>query len=302
MRLSSFSGHGGLGLIGAMALTLAAFCAGACRRQAEPAPEGLRVVSLAPNLTEMICALGGRDVLVGRTSACLYPPDIVRDVPLVGGFGAPSLEMLMALRPTLILDVALESEHTGRKIEALGYRRERIVCRRLQDIPDALIQVGGLVDRAAEAHSLADAMRQRLQEFEQDVPLGRRPSVYVEIWSDPVMTAGKHSFVADLVRLAGGNNIGDEVERDDYFSVSSEWVVARNPDMIISLSQSHRGDAGSAERQIASRSGWDRLDAVREGRVYWSANAGILTSPGPRVLDGLEELRTWIQAYADESR
>ncbi len=300
MRFSSFNRHGGRGLIGAMAL--AALWAGACRRQAEPAPEGLRVVSLAPNLTEMICAVGACDALVGRTSACLYPSDIVQDVPAVGGFGAPSLEMLMALHPTLIVDVALENEHTGRKIEALGFRRERIVCQRLPDIPDALVRIGVLVDRAEAGNALADAMRRRLREFEQNAPDGRRPSVYVEIWSDPVMTAGKHSFVAELVRLAGGDNIGDEVERDDYFRVSSEWVVARNPDMIVSLSQSHRGDAASAERQIASRSGWERLDAVRHGRVYRSENAGILTSPGPRVLDGVEELRTWIRAYGETSR
>ncbi len=301
MRAGATTGRGKMSSRMAATVLCAGLASFSCRRAETPpaGAEGLRVVSLAPNLTEMVFAVGGEAALVGRSSACLYPPDRVRAVPIAGDFGAPSLEALAALRPSAVVYVALENKHLADRIESFGIRCERIECRRLRDIPDALARVGALVNRAEQGEALADEMRRRFRELESAQFAGPRPTVFVEIWSDPVMTAGKHSFVADLVRLAGGDNIGDEVASADYFRVSSEWVLARNPDIILSLSQSHRGEPGSAERLIASRTGWDRLDAVRSGRVHHSARSDVLTLPGASVLEGLEEVRGWIRAWSE---
>jgi len=130
------------------ALALWLLVAAACRKpEREIATTGERVVSLAPSVTEIVCAVGGAGLLVGRTSACDYPPEIVSKVPIIGGFGAPSLERLIAIRPTLVLDVDLADDTLAAQLQAAGLRRERVRCRGLADIPDALLQVGALLHR-----------------------------------------------------------------------------------------------------------------------------------------------------------
>ena len=91
----------------------------------------IRIVSLAPSITEAVCAVGAGDLLVGRTSACNYPDEVVASVPVIGGFGTPSLELLAKARPTLVLETALADEAIGLRIDAMGLRRERIRCRGL---------------------------------------------------------------------------------------------------------------------------------------------------------------------------
>ena len=110
---------------------LAVFAFGAgCRRAASPevAPttNAIRVVSLAPNITEIVCAVGGADCLVGRTDVCNYPTGIVARVPVVAGFGRPFLEPIFAQKPTLVLDAALEDVSLGTAMERLGIARRHI--------------------------------------------------------------------------------------------------------------------------------------------------------------------------------
>ena len=166
-------------------ILLSVLALGGCRPSAPSVSTAgaARVVSLAPSLTEMVCALGGEDLLVGRTSACDYPTNVTGRIPVVGGFGAPSMELLIAAKPTLILDVALSDETLGRKIEAVGLRRERIECRRLDDVPHAVETVGGLLHRQAEAGRLAGAMRAQIRVLRERARTeARRPKVFVEIW------------------------------------------------------------------------------------------------------------------------
>ena len=263
-----------------------------CRKQAAgtAAPAGPRVVSLAPNLTEIVCAIGAADLLVGRTSACNYPPAVVTNVPVVGGFGTPSLETLLAAQPTLILEVDLEDEALGRRLDELGLARKRIACRALDDIPKAIREVGECVNRRAEAARLAGGIESRLADLRRNAAANPSPvSVYAEIWDNPLMTAGKKSFVAELIRLAGGRNVGDEAD-GEYFTVSYEWVVSKNPDVVLCLATP---DAPAREN-VLKRPGWEAIRAVREGKVYDRFPLDVLTRPGPRVLDGIEELRSRI--------
>jgi iron complex transport system substrate-binding protein len=120
------------------------------------------------------------------------------------------------------------------------------------------------------------------------------PSVFIEIWGDPLMTAGRRSFVAELVTLAGGRNLGDEVE-GDYVTVSPEWVVRSDPDIILCLYMA--SDTRAAAR-VAARAGWQYLRAVRAGRVHDGFATDVLFRPGPRVLEGVESLRRVIEAVA----
>lgn len=271
-----------------MLLILSLLIAG-CRLKRAEIPSGAqpRVVSLAPNLTEVICAIGAEDLLVGRTRVCDYPPSVAK-IAAIGDFGNPSLERLVAARPTLILDVALADEATGHKIRNLGLRRERVPCSKLDDIPEALEQVGRLLQRETAATNLATAMKARIRELrDQARTIAQRPTVYVEIWWDPSMTVGRGSFLSELVYLAGGKNAGDESPQE-YFRVSSEWVVARNPDVVLCL---YMSKDGSARQRVLSRQGWESLTAVKSGRVYDGFDNNMMLRPGPRILQSVEALR-----------
>lgn len=275
------------------------FLGSGCSRRTEPVNviTGERVVSLAPNLTEITCAIGAGKQLVGRTSACDYPPEIVETVPVIGGFGRPCLDSLIKVNPTLVLDVDLDDESVGKLIEQVGLKRERIKCSALDDIPHAILAVGELLNCRESARTLADTISRRVAELRADAGIRRErsegPSVYVEIWSDPLMTVGGGSFVSDLVSLAGGRNIGDAVRDKDYFPVSPEWVISRDPDVIVCL---YMSDAETIRDAVAGRIGWAQIKAVENHRVYGGLDSSLVLRPGPRVLEGIEVLRQRIES------
>ncbi len=305
-------------------LSLVFLAAGCAPVRTDKATEGERIVSLAPNLTEIVCAAGAGAALVGRTSACDYPPEIVKSVPVIGGFGAPSMDLLLKTRPTLIIDVDLEDEAVANLMAQMGVRRVRVPCSTLDDIPQAILAVGRLAHTDPIAQPLAERIRREIAE--QRNALAKRkaagqsmPSVFVEIWDDPLMTVGRNSFVSELVALAGGRNLGDEVTDKDYFPVAGEWVIARNPDIVLCLYMT-KGDGQkttdygqpTAEKQksgvfktspeksgiidrVAARAGWMQIKAVREGRVYGGFDNNLMLRPGPRVLEGIAALRERIQ-------
>jgi iron complex transport system substrate-binding protein len=299
----------------------------ACSRSSQPAPasSGSRVVSLAPSLTEIIFAIGAESRLVGRTDVCNYPPDKLKSVPIVGGFGAPSLDLLIQLQPTLVLEVDLADSALGTAIDQAGLNRQRIACSTLDNIPRAIMTVGRLTQSEAAARALAEPMSRRIAVLRQAAEARKAsglpiPSVFVEIWGEPLTTCGKESVVSDLVTLAGGHNLGDEASDKPYFAVSTEWVIARNPDVIICLDMSSEskpavrdqksaaGENGAvvsgkisnpqlntALDRVAGRTGWAGIAAVKNGRVYGDLDDNVILRPGPRVLEGIEALRKRIE-------
>ena len=245
------------------------------------------IVSLAPSVTEMIYAVGAGDQLIGRTSACDWPTE-AENVQVVGAFGKPSLEILAALHPDIVLDVDLADEQNGKKIEALGIRRERVACSTPDDIAPALRKIGQLTGHQREADSLADRITQGLLTFRKDAEKAtRKPTVYLEIWDDPLWTGGKNSYTSALIWYAGGNNIGDQVEKE-YFEISPEWVVQMNPDIIACMYMSKKL---SVAETLRKRAGWKSIDAVKNNRVYDRFEKSLFLRSGPRVLEGIEELK-----------
>ena len=274
---------------------LSAFCLllTGCGRDGEPQPEpsapstSIRIVSLAPSITEAVCAVGAGDLLVGRTSACNYPDAIVASVPVIGGFGTPSLELLASVRPTLVLETALADEAIGLQIDRMGLQRERIRCRGLDDIPGMLRQVGDLTGQALVARELAAKLQRELLGLKLAESNAARPNVYAEIWHDPMTTIGAGTFLSDLIALAGGQSVGDDSDKD-YYQVSPESVISSDPDVILCLYMEENEGAAEA---VMVRPGWQHLKAVRDEAVYDGLANDILLRPGPRVLEGVALLK-----------
>lgn len=246
-----------------------------------------RIVSLAPSITEMLYAIGAGDRLVGRTSACDWPKEAEK-VKVLGAFGRPSLEMLVSAEPDLVLDVDLADEAAGRKIAALGIRREHIRCQTPDDVPPALRKLGSLTGNVRKADSLATVIEQGLEAYRQEAAKRHaRRSIYLEIWDDPLWTGGKNSFTSQLIAIAGGRNIGDTVGKE-YFQASPEWVIAQNPDVIACM---YMSKPALAVGKVMGRPGWEGISAIKDRQIYANLDNNIYLRPGPRVLDGIEGMK-----------
>ncbi|MFZ4525245.1 MAG: cobalamin-binding protein [Chlorobium sp.] len=275
-------------------LLLASGCTQQQIRHTKKATAKPRIVSLAPSLTEMIFAIGAGDQLVGRTTACDWPAAAAR-VPVIGAFGQPSLELLASIHPDLVIDVDLADEETGKKISALGITRETVSCKSPDDIPVVLKKLGKLTGHTREADSLALTISNGLASFKQKAQnLKKKKTVYLEIWNDPFWTGGNGSYTSSLIACAGGQNIGDVVQKD-YFEISQEWVIKKNPDVIACM---YMAKESTAADNVLNRPGWSSIAAVKNHQVYDRFDNSLFLRPGPRVLEGIEQLSRTI--YPDE--
>lgn len=273
-------------LLLALLLVATAGCAAPSTPSQAPA-ERPTIVTLAPSLTEMVYAIGAGEQLLGRTSACDYPSEAL-SAPVAGAFGRPSLEMLASLHPDLVLSVDLADATMPGKIEELGMRHETIACSTPNEVPGALRRLGELTGHAKQADSLATVIEKGLAAFgKQAEASGHKPTIYLELWDDPFWTGGRGSYTSALIGYAGGSNIGDVVDKE-YFEISEEWVIQRNPEVIACMYMSKKA---SAAGKLAQRAGWQGIEAISNNRVHDGFDNSLFLRPGPRLLEGIGQLR-----------
>jgi iron complex transport system substrate-binding protein len=248
----------------------------------------LRVVSLAPSVTEIIFALDAGESLLGVTDRCDYPPEAVR-IGRVGGFGAPNVEKLLALSPDLVIAAGLEREEVAEVLRRSGIRVLDVRIRNFEELFDAIRQIGEAVNRLQQAEGVVARMRAELKAVtaQNGTTLrGQHPRVFVEIGDHPLMTAGGTSFLDDLIVRAGGVNVAHEISQA-YTNINPEKVIEWNPDIIIVTQMGRPGDAAV---QLSGRIGWADISAVRNGRVIDDIHPDLLFRPGPRLIDGVKAL------------
>mgnify|MGYP001166114203 CR=1 FL=1 len=270
------------------------FLSGCVRPAPQPDTSSPRLVSTAPNLTECVFAVGAGDLLVGRTESCNYPPE-VRQIPSVGGFGTPYLEPLLAARPTHVLETVLADPDLRHRLEALHIPVVHVSCTHLDDIPQALLQIGGLTGHAKAAERVADALRTGIAQARADAASRTaHPRVLLLFSADSPVTSGRRAFVSELLELAGGVNVGSETETD-YYHFSLEWLLKQDPDIVLCLFEAAgRNPVALFENQT----GWKALSAVRQHRVYAVPDLDTASRPGPRLLEGLAQLKRILELDA----
>lgn len=277
----------------------------ACAPQATPTPavltftDGLgreislngpaqKVISLAPSNTEILFAIGAGAQVVGRDNLSDYPAEAANVTDIGSPFEALNTELIVSLKPDLVLAAEINTAEQVKQLEDLGlnvyYLKNPLT---LEEMYSNLEIVAQLTGHETEAAASIESLKARVAAVDEKIAsISSRPGVFYELdGSDPAKpwTAGRGTFITQLIDRAGGYNIASDI--DDYPQMSLEQVVAADPAFII------LGDAryGITPESIAQRPGWENLSAVKNGNVI-PFNDDLVSRPGPRLVDALEEL------------
>jgi iron complex transport system substrate-binding protein len=247
-----------------------------------------RIVSLAPSCTECLIALGAVDRLVGVEEHSDFAE--LRGVPRVGGFKHVDLDAVVTLHPDLVVAASLHAVTSAAALTARGIPVFVTHPRTLDTLIDGMARLAAIIGIApASADYLARCRERVATVVEQTLRRRGRPLVYLEL-SPGGHTGGPQSFVDDLITKAGGVNLGGHA-RVEWPRLDAVIVLRFDPDAIVLAAWP--GSATHAD--LAGRDGWDRLAAVKSGRV-WEVPAGMVKRPGPGLIDGLERLATLFAA------
>ena len=278
-------------------MALAAFAVRQCLCTRDSSPQILipspRIVSLAPNLTEILFALGLGDHLAAVTSNCDYPP-AVADKPRMGSFWQPDIETILAARPELLvaLDIPQHQAIVSR------FRQQGCICLSLQidtldQLAPAIREIASATGRTLEGEAVIQDIYNRIKSFPLS-PGYARPKVLWVIQRDPLRVAGTKTFISELLGLAGGANaIGPTIY--EYPPIGAEELLAAAPEVIIEPSDNP--DPSELKSQADFWSRYPALPAMQHHRLYLIPSA-IVSRVGPRIPDALAEIANRIHPPA----
>lgn len=237
---------------------------------------GKRVVVIAPSLVEVVYALGRGDRLVGVDTFTTYPPE-ARRLPRVGGLVDPNFELILSLGPDLVVIESDQLRLTSRLREA-GIETLALRCQSLEDLDRAIDALGERLDATGRARGLRARIRGELDAVRRASAgrrsvrllyvLDRQPGAIRDVWA-----AGARSFLTEIARIAGGENVFGDVDRG-ALPVSTELLFDSRPEVIF-----------DATRDPAGLDPWKafgEMPAVAARRLVESSDP-IFTIPGPRI-------------------
>ena len=247
-----------------------------------------RIVSLAPSNTEIVCALGVCDSLVGVTDFDDYPPQVSKVAKVVIATQV-DIEKVVAAAPQLILAAGngLTPSSVIDRLAGLGYAVLVLYPKSLDALYADIRLVGQAVDSRTKAAELVTAMGTRAQAVAATVASAPRPRTFYEVgvFQGQIYTAGANSFLASLISLAGGEPItGDPLST----SIQLEALVAADPQLILLGDAAY--DPSITPTSVAARAGWEGMTAVKQHRILTMPDDPVITRPGPRLVDGLDAL------------
>lgn len=261
-------------------LLVCILCLAACSDERKSAPDG--VVSLSPALTELVCHLGQERKLVARSTACDWP-ESVKSLPTAGNFAEPELERILAMKPALVVSNEFVNPKDADALRQAGIAVELHPCDGFDDYRAWVALMGKLLDCSREAESELKRTDARIAEFEAELEASEKKpfrALYV-IWDSPLLTAGADSLPDAVGRLAGLENIV-KTEKG-YPSISLEFVLKEDPDVIVWFAHG---------KDWKSNPSWSGIRAIREGRVLIPRDDSALLRPGPRIFDGIADLKS----------
>lgn len=244
-----------------------------------------RVVSLAPNITEIIYALGEEARIKGVSLFSDYPVQAKQHTK-VGSYIALDLEKIVALKPDLC--IAIKDGNPKRiidRLESLGIAVYAVDPRDLNSVMETILRMGDLLNTAEKARTMVQEMRARIRRVKMKVSsVSYRPGVFFQIGISPIVSVGTDTFIHELIVLAGGINLA--AGSTTYPRFNREQILVLAPDIFIITSMAR---SAVFEEVKAKWNQWPQIPAVRNQRIYIE-DSNLFDRPSPRLVDGLELL------------
>lgn len=249
-----------------------------------------RIISLAPNITELLFALGVGDRVVGVTRFCDYPEQ-VSTIPRVGGFIDPDLEAMLAQSPDLVLGMKAGDASLTEKLDKASLPYVFFEMNDLAQTREGLIAIGSITGQGAQAKALVEAFDAGLNPVK--VQDSERPRTLFLFGHDPMIASGHGTFAHELMERAGARNAIGEL-KGAYPKIDMEFVLKLNPEVIIDATMV----PGGAADLKAFWAPYDSLLAQKKGKIIHISDPAFLR-PGPRLPDALSRLKA-VYGHADE--
>jgi iron complex transport system substrate-binding protein len=241
-----------------------------------------RIISLAPNVTEIIYLLGAQDRLIGNTIQCTWPEDAKRKSK-IGDLLNPNYEVILAARPDLVIaSTAGNDRNAVMKLSGLGAPVYVAAPRTVERIFQSVEDIARITDCTERGLQLVAQMKERLEKIRLRIHGLPPVRAFFITWLDPLLAPGKNTFENDVLSLVGVISITADIPQY-YPRYSLEQILVKDPDVILTVKQ--EGNPIPDFKKIA---GWRDLRAVREGKVYILTE--YLQHPSPLFVDGVEEL------------
>jgi iron complex transport system substrate-binding protein len=256
-----------------------------------------RIVSLAPSLTETVYALGLQDYLVGDTDFCDYPPDAQKKTK-VGGAINPSIEEIVALKPDVVLAIkSLNRQETVRALDGLGISAYATDPHTVNDILTSTAKLADILGAPEVGASVAAELQVRLSDLQQHLEGISPRRVLFVVWTEPLISIGKSTFIADALRRAGAVSIVEA--QQDWPQMSLEEVVHQQPEFLV-FAASHSESAPNDFDAISTKPGWRSLDAIKNRHFVVISDA--VNRPAPRIISAIEDLARQLhpEAFAEK--
>jgi cobalamin transport system substrate-binding protein len=244
-----------------------------------------RIVSLAPSLTETVYALGLQDRLVGDTDYCDYPPG-AKTKTKVGGAINPSLEQIAALHPDLVLMTkSLNRLDTVYSLDHLGISAYATDPHTVDEIISSSKKLADVLGAPEAGDLMAADLQRRLADLHHRLAALPPKRVLFAVWTEPLISIGRDSFIADALRHAGAVSIVDASQ--GWPQVNLEEIARLQPDFLV-FAASHAESVTPQLDALARLPGWRIIDAVRDRRYAVISDA--VNRPAPRIIEAIEDL------------
>ncbi|MCL5961845.1 MAG: cobalamin-binding protein [Chloroflexi bacterium] len=242
-----------------------------------------KIVSLSPDNTEILFALGLGGQVVGVDEYSDFPPEAQKK-DKVGSFAKIDIEKVVALEPDVILAADMHAKTVVPELEKRGFTVIVLQPRTIEGVLDNIRLVGRIADKSKEAETLASDLQRRIDDVVRKVGgASAKPRVFFELDAN-LFTVGPDTFVDDMIRKAGGENIAADA-KNAWPQMSQEAIVLKDPEVIILADHG----LGATPESVKSRPGWQQITAVKTDRIV-PLDPDLVNRPGPRVVNGLESL------------
>jgi iron complex transport system substrate-binding protein len=269
-------------------IILAAVLSASClTAQADEKP--VRIVSLSPNLTHIIYALGELDKVVGVTLYSDFPPK-ANELPKVGGWINPNYEAILALRPDLVILMKDQDTIFGAKLRELGLKTLVTDSNdSVKDILKTIVLLGGVLGKEAEASRIVSGIESTLSKLRQRTEGAPKKKVLLVVGRNPgtledIYVIGRNNYINELIELAGGVNAVENTRLS--IKITKEAILTLDPDVIIEINHE------KLEKEAEIVGTWNTLTqsrAVRDGEVYILPSTVVL-HPSQTIVEGAEVL------------